>query len=26
MKMLEVFVRKFQTIAKHHIPMIMEKW
>ena len=26
MKMLEVFVRKFQTIAKHHIPAILEKW
>jgi len=25
MKMLEVFVRKFQTIAKHHIPIIMAK-
>ena len=25
MKMLEVFIRKFQTIAKHHIPAIMAK-
>lgn len=25
MKMLEVFVRKFQAIAKHHIPAIMDK-
>ena len=26
MKMLEVFVRKFKTIAKQHIPAILEKW
>ena len=26
MKMLEVFVRKFKTTAKHHIPAILDKW
>jgi hypothetical protein len=26
MRMLEVFVRKFHSIAMHELPVIMEKW
>lgn len=26
MRMLEVFVRKFQSIAKHHVPAIFKRW
>ena len=26
MRMLEVFVRKFQSIAKHHVPAIFNRW